>query len=484
MRWVWCIILITAAAAGSLSAFGKEKAKADAFFDAATLHRFDLTVSHEGWDAMSPGWSGRRHGWFEGWAVQPATRPATTTTTTTAAATKPIVLDVHGHPMGRSFRYVRAELEFDGKPHGGVAVRFKGNSSYVASEASYKRPMKVDFNRVEDGRDFLGLNCLNFNNNALDPSLLREHLAYAMFREAGVPAPRTALASVTLTVDPLVKQKRLGAYVIVEDVDKRFLKSRFGSGEGLLLKPEGETPFRYMGDDLEPYLSEYTAKTKASPEVGKRLVELAKLVDGSDDATFEAKLESFMDVDEFLRFLAVNVLLSNYDSILALGHNYYIYIDPLSLKAHFIPWDLNMSFGGYVRIPAKQSARCSIDRPCVGRNRLIDRVLKIERFRERYHATLGELNDSVFQPERLVARVEKLDEMIREAKGWPKEPSNPSVARGALAEPPALKQFIRDRHSSVAAQLSGDVTGVYVPRFVHGPITGFLGRGAPREMEQ
>jgi hypothetical protein len=172
----------------------------------------------------------------------------------------------------------------------------------------------------------------------------------------------------------------------------------------------------------------------------------------------------------------VNVLLSNYDSFLAMGHNFYAYLNPRTLKLHFIPWDLNLSFGGYVRVPPGEVARVSVDRPWIGRHRLVERVLKVEKHRERYRAILGELNGTLFEPEKLVARVERLDGLLREVRELPKEPSNPSIARGALAEAPELKQFIRDRHASVKAQLAGDVSGVVVPRFTHGPITGYLKR--------
>jgi hypothetical protein len=149
---------------------------------------------------------------------------------------------------------------------------------------------------------------------------------------------------------------------------------------------------------------------------------------------------------------------------------------------HFIPWDLNLSFGGYVRVPAEEVARVSVDRPWIGRHRLVERVLRIEKYRRRYREILGQLNETLFEPDTLIARVEQLEGMMAAIRDLPKEPSNPSVARGALAEAPELKQFIRDRHASVKAQLAGDLSGVVQPRFVHGPITGYLKRSPRREM--
>jgi spore coat protein CotH len=39
------------------------------------------------------------------------------------------------------------------------------------------------------------------------------------------------------------------------------------------------------------------------------------------------------------------VLLPNYDGILALGKNFYMYLDPHSNKFGFIPWDLDAAWG-------------------------------------------------------------------------------------------------------------------------------------------
>ena len=67
-------------------------------------------------------------------------------------------------------------------------------------------------------------------SGAIDPSKAREALAFALFREAGVPAPRTALAEVTLSVPGRHEKAYLGLYTLVEPVDRAFLKERFCFG--------------------------------------------------------------------------------------------------------------------------------------------------------------------------------------------------------------------------------------------------------------
>ena len=53
-------------------------------------------------------------------------------------------------------------------------------------------------------------------------------------------------------------------------------------------------------------------------------------------------------MDEFLRFLAANALTSNLESFFALGHNYYLYLDPKTNKFVFIPGDLEFSLANFL----------------------------------------------------------------------------------------------------------------------------------------
>ena len=69
----------------------------------------------------------------------------------------------------------------------------------MASAGGLKRSLLIELDKSEQA-NFHGLRAIQLQGGALDPTKAREALAFAFFREAGVPAPRTALAEVTLTV--------------------------------------------------------------------------------------------------------------------------------------------------------------------------------------------------------------------------------------------------------------------------------------------
>jgi hypothetical protein len=70
-----------------------------------------------------------------------------------------------------------------------------------------------------------------------DRSGLNEALAYRLFRDGGVPAPRTAYARVYVTVPGKHEKRYFGLYNLVEDVGRSFVEDHFKYSKGALLKP-------------------------------------------------------------------------------------------------------------------------------------------------------------------------------------------------------------------------------------------------------
>src|SRR5262249_3579739 len=160
-----------------------------------------------------------------------------------------------------------------------LGLRFKGNYTYMISSRSLKRPIKIDINRHESKQNLHGLIKLNLNNSATDATKSREVLSYAFFRAAGVAAPRTAFAEVTLTVPGKYDKEFVGLYVFIEQVDKVFLKDRFKSDKGLLVKPEGlQNGLQHFGSDWKQYEQRYRPKGKPDKKQQKRLIDFTELV--------------------------------------------------------------------------------------------------------------------------------------------------------------------------------------------------------------
>ena len=329
--------------------------------------------------------------------------------------------------MGIQYPQVHADLDFEGWRFPDVSVRYKGNNTYMTSRNQLKRPLKVVLNRGFKGRRLGGVTTLNLHNNVNDPSGMNEPLSYRLFRDAGVPGGRTAYAQVYLTVPGKYTNQYVGVYSIVENVDNNFTRSRFGTRRGTLFKPVTRQVFEDMGDKWSAYERAYAAHTPVLDHEAKRVIEFSKLVSHASDAEFAARLEEYLDLDEFARFMAVTVWLSNMDSLLSMGQNFYVYLHPKTQQFQFLPWDFDHSFGQFPMAgSADELERLSLLKPWSGQVLFLERVFKVEKFKRLYLAHMKEFSGTIFKPERIQRQVDELAAVLRPAV---QEESAPLLAR-------------------------------------------------------
>jgi spore coat protein H len=322
-----------------------------------------------------------------------------------------------GPPMfERDYPEVRATFEFEGKTIGEIGLRYKGNSSFRSSQFNDKKSYKLDFNQYDKKLRFFGLTKLNLNNNFSDPSMMREALAYEVFRDAGVPAGRTSYARVYLTVKGEAQKQYLGLYTLIEQVDERMLGRFFKQKDGLLLKPQMVQGLPNLGNDWKQYEKRYGVRAEGKEAEAKRFIALTKLVNDADDKTFAKEIGSFLDVKAFARFIVLNSLVANLDSILSMGQNYYIYHEPEQDRFHFLPWDLNMAFGGFPMAGTSwQQMELSLLHPHAGEHKLIDRVLALEGVKKMWLEEAQQILDTAFRADKLNARIDALSKALRPA---------------------------------------------------------------------
>lgn len=438
------------------------KKTSDNFFGLTKLHQFQLSVDAKDYPKMDPPQKG---GMFGGKGpAMPKFGP-----------------DFGAGSFGYEFEYVHADFQAGDRTFKNVGVRYKGNGTYLMSARMAKRSFKVDFDRFDNNLAIDDLKKLNLNSGVMDPTKAREALAYAVFRAAGVPASRTAFAEVTLTVPGKYDQELLGLYTIVEQVDKGFLKTHFGNSKGLLLKPEGIRGVPHLGDDPKAYEKPYNAKNSGDEAEWKRLIEFTRLVNKADDAEFRKQISAYLDIDNFVRFLAANTLLSSLDGFIGLGHNYYLYLSPKTNKFAFIPWDLDLSFGAFaIYGSTEQLADLSIDHPHLGENKLIDRLLAMPEVKTAYRAQIRKLAEEVFIGDKLGKDINAIDTAIKDLIVKDRKAAEARKETGGgfgFGQPfggqsMTLTAFMEKRSASVTAQLAGKSKG-YVPAMSFGPPGGF-----------
>ncbi len=397
-----------------------------------------------------------------------------------------------GPGFDRDFPYVQATVEIAGHASLKVGLRYKGNSSYSSAGGTKKKSFKIDFNRMVEKQKFLGLTKLNLNNNILDPSQVRETLAYHMFSDLSLPASRTAFAKVYLKIGDATDEEYIGLYTMVEQVDDAFLKDRFGTKKGLLLKPERSNSFPYLGEEWADYQGVYVPKTEAPASFHERLMEFTRFVQESDDEAFAAGISDYVDLPELMKFTALHAVLSHLDSFLLRGHNFYIYLPESDGRFRWLPWDVNSTFAGHRSAGSgMEQTDLSISRPYADGVRLLSRIMKIGSARELYAKQVEAILLGPFKSESILALMEKIRALIGDAVSKdstadfqlfeenfdrsykraveirpvarPGIPGPGFSGRAGMQDKPRVAAFIEARTAAILLQMVEDREG-YVPR--------------------
>jgi hypothetical protein len=249
--------------------------------------------------------------------------------------------------VGLEFDWAEAQLDFGGQHFEKVGARYRGNGTYINSLYGPKQSFKIDLNKFTKKQKLAGLEELNFLNSIPDNSYMFDVLSERLFRDLGVPAPRTSYAYLTVNAPGTFTNQPLGLYVVVENIDSTFAEDRFSSKETPIFKPVTYDLFKDLGDNWNAYAAIYDLKTKATDAEENRVIAFSRLVTHASDDEFASKLPEFLDLEEFAGFLAGHVLLSSYDGFLSNGQNFYLYLDPRSNRFGFISWDQDHSWGEF-----------------------------------------------------------------------------------------------------------------------------------------
>ena len=209
----------------------------------------------------------------------------------------------------------------------------------------------------------------------------------------------------------------------------------------------------YTDDDRDSYSSIFdNAKTKTDETDEAQVIEAIRNLNAGTD------LETYVDVDATLRYLAAHTFVVNLDSYSgSFGHNYILYENDGRLS--MLPWDYNMAFGGFQSSSASSIVNFAIDTPVSGVSMedrpMISKLLEVPEYLEQYHQYLQQIIDGYFANGAFEAKVDTIDAMISSYI------QNDPTAFYTYAEyqkaVPALKTLGALRAESVSGQLDGSI---------------------------
>lgn len=250
----------------------------------------------------------------------------------------------------RSTERVRCTFTIDGRTLQNVGVRQAGGVYHPYQPITNKPSLSVKFDEFVKGQTLFDLDKLVLKNELQDGSLVNEHLTYEVFRRAGLAAPLTAHARVTINgIDN-------GIYLMREPIDKQFLTRNFGSAlkNGNLYEIENVRDFVF--DPRYPALDDEGKDGRTRDD----LVAFATKITATTPDRFISDLAPMLDIDRFVTYVAAETVTAHWDGFAYKNNNTYIYAHPKDGRFVFIPYGTDQAFAalagiGFGRMPRPQS---------------------------------------------------------------------------------------------------------------------------------
>ena len=207
----------------------------------------------------------------------------------------------------------------------------------------------------------------------------------------------------------------------------------------------------WNGDDISNYSAIFDNaifKTTDSDDYTK-ILDMIEHLDSMED------IESYLDVDEVLRYFAANTFLVNLDSYVSnMNHNYYLYENNGIVS--ILPWDYNLSFAGFQAGSASNAINFPIDSPVsdsLEDNPLIANLLEVDEYKELYHQYLNDIVENFINNGTYETLIAKTDSLISD---YVKNDATAFYTFDEYEDAVSnLLTFGYDRATSIAAQLDG-----------------------------
>ena len=374
----------------------------DAYYALDRVLNVDIEISPTGWDSL---------------------RAQTRTLADILGGT-----DCLDEPANDIFSWFNATVTVDGETHTDVAVRKKG---FLGSLSMEKPSLKIRFDKFVDDQLLGGvLKRLTLNNAQQDPSMINTCLSYRLFAQAGIPTPRCNFATLH------VNGEDMGLYVQVESIKTRFLERNFADPTGNLY--EGT-----LSDFRPDWRGTFEKKTNEGTRDQTDIDAVTNALQDPSPAGLAA-LKEMVDIDRFLTFWALEVLVGHWDGYSGNRNNFYIYREPNSPFV-FIPWGTDQVFTTIdvpfdeFRSPTSVAAHGAI----------AHRLYQNDETRGLYIARLKELMDTIWNEEDLLQQIDRMAAIVQEH-------ASEKVRDQAARDTERVRQFIRGRRAAILADLDPD----------------------------
>lgn len=300
---------------------------------------------------------------------------------------------------------VPATVTVDGRTYQDVGISFRGNNSFTMVPESLKRSLSLSFDWIHDDQALLGYRTVHLLNSNQDPSFVRS-VVYLDVARRYLPALGANYVRV------VINGENWGIYPNQQAFTREFLRDRFGNTNGTQWKSPNNSVgggLSYLGDEIALYRRWYEMKGKNNDDAWRSLIKVTRVLHDTAAADLESALAPVINIDNVLRFLALDITLINGDGYWNDGSDYNLFIDRRGLL-HLTPHDANEAFRASAR-NVTLDPLSGLDDP---NKALRSKLLASPALRTQYLRHVGDIAEQWLDWERLGPLIERYQAQIRD----------------------------------------------------------------------
>lgn len=219
---------------------------------------------------------------------------------------------------------VGAKIQYKNKIYN-ITIEAQGAGSRFYPKWSYKLRL------VDDDKTIDGLRNFNLSSKMDDLTMMRTYLTSELYKELNFPIFNSKFIFFR------INGRDEGLYIMTEIIDEDFfIKRNLPVNE--LIKVEFGSKFTFI-EENDVYRN--FSKKIPDDENLNNLIEFIYALDTTKNENIFEGLNKYLNIDNYLKYHALNVILNNIDGF---TNNIYFYKKNSDLPYEIIPWDFDKTF--------------------------------------------------------------------------------------------------------------------------------------------
>ncbi|KAF9925449.1 hypothetical protein FBU30_004756 [Linnemannia zychae] len=360
-----------------------------------------------------------------------------------------------------------------------ISLKTAGKSSKEFQKQSYKFSFDTDYNQT-----FFSRPNIKLRSEVTDPTVLREKTYIDLLNSAGIPTAQGQYVRLFINNQPF------GLYLMVDDIKKSFIKQTIYGGNPTVVPGslvQMNAPITTTQADLVykgPLNASYDPSVYTAVNLGNnppteplnQLIAFMKDLQDFDPVSTPDPIgywnNTRLDLDGFLRCMALEYLAGAYDNYWMSGSNYFMYFNPIlgaSGKWQWLPTDFDGTFGDGYPTSSQSTYQTWAPAGTYGFHPLVSKlILNNTAINGLFEQTLKDLIQTVFKPEALFPRIMAYNQMLLldytwdvsinrtgpgKVNGYTVDDFNNNLVNMTKDMSYAVKTWITDMSTSVSTQL-------------------------------